>query len=85
MRIQGASRIAALEYEKDAMDNLCLTLSQQHKALSQELQLFDNTNQDVRQTLDRGGQVSNMKNRMNQDLYESRSNLERISPEKYNS
>jgi len=28
MRIQGASRIAALEYEKDAMDNLCLTLSQ---------------------------------------------------------
>ncbi len=54
MRIQGGQRIAALVYEKDAMDNLCLTLSQQHKALDAELQIFNHTNERVRQELERG-------------------------------
>ena len=65
------------------MDHLCLTLSQQHKALDAELQMFDQTNQNVRQELERGQNVNRMRSRMNQDLCESHRFLETMSPDKY--
>jgi len=46
--------------------------------------MFTNTNEKVRQELERGDQVNKLRNRMNQDLCESHQNLlQTLSPDKY--
>ena len=70
--------------EVDALQHHCQVLTGQNYELNTELTRFVDTDEQIRQTLNRRDRVETLRYRTDQEMRASYNNLERSSPRRYN-